>query len=60
VINERGHGCQTWIVADHAPGSGVMGEGAIDGRGGAKLPGQDVTWWDLDLVAGAVDLAVFE
>ena len=24
-----------------------MGEGSIDGRGGAKLLGQDVTWWDL-------------
>jgi hypothetical protein len=24
-----------------------MGEGSIDGRGGAKLLGQEVTWWDL-------------
>jgi polygalacturonase len=24
-----------------------MGDGSIDGRGGAKLLGQDVTWWDL-------------
>jgi polygalacturonase len=24
-----------------------MGEGSIDGRGGASLLGQDVTWWDL-------------
>src|SRR5207237_7717645 len=24
-----------------------MGEGTIDGRGWAKLLGQDVSWWDL-------------
>ncbi len=24
-----------------------MGEGYIDGRGGAQLLGQKVTWWDL-------------
>ena len=27
--------------------SGIMGDGSIDGRGGAMLLGQDVTWWDL-------------
>jgi polygalacturonase len=57
VVNEKGHGCQTWILADHAPGSGVMGDGAIDGRGGAKLIGQDVTWWDLARQAKVMDLS---
>jgi polygalacturonase len=47
VVNEKGHGCKPVILADHAPGSGIMGEGSIDGRGGAKLLGQDATWWDL-------------
>jgi hypothetical protein len=34
-----------------------MGDGAIDGRGGAKLLGQDVTWWDLAKQAKVMDLA---
>ena len=28
-------------------GAAVMGEGTIDGRGGAQLIGQKVSWWDL-------------
>jgi polygalacturonase len=47
VIDERGHGCKSLITVNGAPSSGIMGEGSIDGRGGAKLLGQDVTWWDL-------------
>ena len=50
VSNERG-GCHPLIHADHADGAGIMGEGTIDGRGGAKLlingkPGPE-SWWDL-------------
>jgi polygalacturonase len=50
VNNERG-GCRPLIHASHADGSGIMGEGTIDGRGGAKLlvngtPGPE-SWWDL-------------
>ncbi len=33
--------------ATDAKNAGIMGEGSIDARGGAKLLGQDVTWWDL-------------
>jgi polygalacturonase len=47
ILSERGHGCKSLITANDAHDSGVMGEGSIDGRGGAKLLGQDVTWWDL-------------
>ena len=47
VVAERGHGCKPLILGDGAKGSGIMGEGSIDGRGGAKLLGQDVSWWDL-------------
>jgi polygalacturonase len=47
VVAERGHGCKPLIVGNGAVDSGVMGDGSIDGRGGAKLLGQDVTWWDL-------------
>lgn len=47
ILSDRGHGCRPLILGDGARNSGIMGEGAIDGRGGAKLLGQDVTWWDL-------------
>jgi polygalacturonase len=47
VVTERGHGCKPLITVNNAHDSGIMGEGSIDGRGGAKLLGQDVTWWDL-------------
>jgi polygalacturonase len=47
VVNLQGHGCKPLILADHAPGSAIMGDGAIDGRGGATLTDQNETWWDL-------------
>src|SRR5208282_5004609 len=33
------HGCRPLISVDHAPNSGVMGDGVIDGRGGEKMLG---------------------
>ena len=58
VNNDRG-GCRPLIHASHADGTGIMGEGTIDGRGRAKLlvrsraggedagkPGPE-SWWDL-------------
>ncbi len=47
VVSEKGHGCKPLITVDGTESSGIMGDGSIDGRGGAKLLGQDVTWWDL-------------
>ena len=47
VVNQRGRGCKPFLLAERAPGSGIMGDGAIDGRGGATLVGQNVSWWDL-------------
>jgi polygalacturonase len=47
VVAEKGHGCKPLIVGNGAMDSGIMGDGSIDGRGGAKLLGQDMTWWDL-------------
>ena len=55
VLAERGHGCKPLIVGNGAVDSGIMGDGSIDGRGGAKLLGQDVTWWDLAHQAKIVD-----
>jgi polygalacturonase len=47
TITEKGHGCKAMINGDGVSGAGVMGDGTIDGRGGAKIMGQDITWWDL-------------
>ena len=47
IVGERGPGCLPLILAEDAPHSGIMGEGVIDGRGGARLLGQTETWWDL-------------
>jgi polygalacturonase len=55
VVNKQGHGCQPLILVDHAPYAGIMGDGSIDGRGGAKLLGQNVTWWDLAHEAKVTD-----
>ena len=55
IVTTGAGGCKPMIAADHAPGSGIMGDGAIDGRGGAKLLGQDVTWWELAHTAKVLD-----
>jgi polygalacturonase len=47
VVDKKGHGCKPLIAGDHVAGAAVMGDGAIDGRGGATLIGQQVSWWDL-------------
>ena len=65
VADKRGH-CQPLILVEHAPGAGIMGDGAIDGRGGAVLlaamhiasasgaTSKD-TWWDLARIAKVRD-----
>ena len=55
IVDEHGHGCRPFILADHAPNAAIMGDGVIDGRGGAKLLGQDVSWWDLAHIAKVTD-----
>jgi polygalacturonase len=57
VVNQLGHGCKPMITADHTSGSGIMGDGSIDGRGVATLLGQKVTWWDLAHQAKVEDKA---
>jgi polygalacturonase len=51
VVDHNGHGCKPFILADHAPRSAIMGDGAIDGRGGETLLGQNTSWWDLAHIA---------
>ena len=47
LVDQNGRGCKPLIHLRNAPDAGVMGDGVIDGRGGANLTGQKVTWWDL-------------
>lgn len=47
VVDDNGHGCKALISGEYANDAAVMGRGAIDGRGWAKLLGEDVSWWDL-------------
>jgi polygalacturonase len=47
TITQKGHGCRAMINGDGVSGAGVMGDGTIDGRGGAKIMGQEISWWDL-------------
>jgi polygalacturonase len=56
VVNHDGRGCKPLIAADHVAHAGVMGNGVIDGRGGAQLLDQKVSWWDLAEQARGDDL----
>jgi len=38
--------CKAFITI-RAKNVGIMGDGVIDGRGGAKMLGQDTSWWGL-------------
>ncbi|MGB6191745.1 MAG: glycosyl hydrolase family 28 protein, partial [Terracidiphilus sp.] len=57
IVSKRGHGCRPLISVVNATGSGIMGDGAIDGRGGADLLGEKATWWDLAHEAKVTDQA---
>src|ERR1051326_7814356 len=45
-VDTNGRGCKP-LIHVQAHDAAIMGDGVIDGRGGAKLLGQNVTWWDL-------------
>lgn len=47
ITTDGKRACAPFISAENAPGSGVMGDGVIDGRGGETMLGQNITWWDL-------------
>jgi polygalacturonase len=50
-----GHGCKPFLSGSDISGSGIMGDGSIDGRGGGKILGQDATWWQLAHTAKVMD-----
>jgi polygalacturonase len=47
IVSPTGRGCRAMINGAGIAGAGVMGDGAIDGRGWAKILGKDVSWWEL-------------
>jgi polygalacturonase len=47
TVDQGGRGCKPLIGGDHVANAAVMGDGVIDGRGWAKVAGQNVSWWDL-------------
>lgn len=44
--DDSGRGCKPFISID-APDVAIMGDGVIDGRGGAKILGQTESWWEI-------------
>ena len=55
IVSAKGHGCKPLLLGEGVENSGIMGEGSIDGRVGATLLGQKVTWWDLAHEAKVTD-----
>ncbi len=51
LVDDKSSGCHPLITAKYATGSAIMGDGAIDGQGGAHIliDGKPSTksWWDL-------------
>lgn len=47
LVNNEAPGCKPLISVHNAPHAAVMGDGTIDGRGGAQLLNRSVTWWQL-------------
>ena len=46
-IDANGKACLPFIALDGGSGSGIMGDGVIDGQGGRLMNGKDETWWQL-------------
>jgi polygalacturonase len=55
VLGERGRGCRPLVGGENIMGSGIMGAGSLDGRGGAGILGSNVTWWQLAHRAKVLD-----
>ena len=55
VLADHGQGCKPLLSGNDIRGSGVMGDGSIDGRGGVTVLGQPDTWWQLAHQAKVLD-----
>jgi polygalacturonase len=47
VTKKDEHACKPLIHISGATDAAIMGDGIIDGRGGAQLLGRNQSWWDL-------------
>jgi polygalacturonase len=48
LLNDKpGAGCKPFISATNVSSAGIMGDGVIDGRGGIKLLGRDMSAWEI-------------
>ncbi|KJF71212.1 hypothetical protein RP75_22230 [Agrobacterium arsenijevicii] len=47
TIDDKGKACRPFILFDGTQGGGIVGDGAIDGRGGETMAGRSETWWQL-------------
>jgi pectin methylesterase-like acyl-CoA thioesterase len=47
VNAEKGRTCMPFITIDKARGSGIYGDGVIDGQGGQIVQGKTETWWQM-------------
>jgi polygalacturonase len=50
IMQAKGRGCKSFITI-RAKNTAIMGDGVIDGRGGAKLLDKDYSWWALAVKA---------
>ena len=55
ILGERGQGCRPLLRGNGISASGIMGDGSIDGRGGAPMLGEKATWWQLATRAKVLD-----
>jgi len=55
ILGERGRGCKPLLSGNDISAGGIMGDGSIDGRGGAEVLGTNVTWWQLAHEAKVLD-----
>ncbi|WP_374358572.1 pectinesterase family protein [Pseudoduganella danionis] len=46
-ITDASKGCKPFISAQNTEGSGIYGEGIIDGQGGRVVQGLSESWWQL-------------
>ncbi|WP_294247607.1 glycosyl hydrolase family 28 protein [uncultured Sphingomonas sp.] len=47
TIADKGNACLPFISFEGTRGGGIMGDGAIDGSGGAVMTGHGESWWQL-------------
>lgn len=47
TIAAKGNGCLPFLSFSGTRGGGIVGEGVIDGSGGAVMAGHDESWWQL-------------